>query len=212
MRVGVNEPTAGRPAPGGEHCRPRFAAAAKEGLTNLSFHDGDVQNPPFADATFDLIWSKYVLYFVPRPQDAIAGFRRVAKPGATVVIALNYPPAFVLEPDENNLLPTLHRVARGLTDATLPARLPGMLMRAGFVDVSVKMEADAVYTIIGSVDPPRRQNLATEMHAARPYLAKDLGGEAEADAFVAAWLAHLDRPDTSMVLPLWIVQGTMPRD
>jgi SAM-dependent methyltransferase len=184
--------------------------AASQGLTNLDFRQGDLQALPFPDASFDLIWSKYVLYFLPRPADAVAEFRRVAKPGGAVVIALNHWPAFVQEPEDDALLRRIHALTHGLIDGDLTARLPRMLMQAGFVDVSVRMDHDAVYTVIGAIDQPHRQNLATELEAARPYIAEILGGEPACDAFLADWFAYYDRPDTCSVLPLWFVQGIAP--
>jgi SAM-dependent methyltransferase len=59
--------------------------AANEGLANISFREGDIQALPFADASFDLIWSKHVLFFVPRIEDALREFRRTLMPGRQVV-------------------------------------------------------------------------------------------------------------------------------
>ena len=192
-----------------EHARVR---AAEQRLANLTFQEGDLLHLPFAAESFDLIWSKYVLYFLPQPEAAIAEFRRVIKPGGTVVIAPNHWPSVVLDPEEQPLRSNVDKVTRGLIDATLSARLPRMLRQAGFADISVRMDADDSYTTIGAIDPLRRLNLATILHAARPNIADILGGDVEADAFVATWLAYLDRADSIMMLPLWIVQGTLPPD
>jgi ubiquinone/menaquinone biosynthesis C-methylase UbiE len=35
--------------------------AASENLTNVKFEKGDVRALPFADATFDIVWHKYLL-------------------------------------------------------------------------------------------------------------------------------------------------------
>ena len=55
--------------------------AAREGLTNIEFQQGDIFHLPFPDASFDVVWSKYVLQWVKEPHLAIAEFRRVSKAG-----------------------------------------------------------------------------------------------------------------------------------
>jgi ubiquinone/menaquinone biosynthesis C-methylase UbiE len=52
-------------------------------LDNLTFEQGDLRALPFTPASFDVIWSRFVLYFLPNPEAAIAEFRRVIRPGGT---------------------------------------------------------------------------------------------------------------------------------
>jgi ubiquinone/menaquinone biosynthesis C-methylase UbiE len=42
--------------------------ASEEGLHNIEFRQGDIFSLPFADATFDVVWSKYVLQWVKEPE------------------------------------------------------------------------------------------------------------------------------------------------
>jgi ubiquinone/menaquinone biosynthesis C-methylase UbiE len=57
------------------------ARAREEGFHNLTFERGDVFALPFPDASFDLVWSKYLLQWLREPKTALAEFKRVAKPG-----------------------------------------------------------------------------------------------------------------------------------
>ena len=184
--------------------------AANEGLANISFREGDIQALPFADASFDLIWSKHVLFFVPRIEDALREFRQTIRPGGQVVIALENWPGIVLDPQDLELRTTLLQVGQGLGDISITNRLLTMLMQAGFVDLSVEIEASKPYSIIGSIDSDRRLSHATEMDAARSYVAQVLGSEAARDEFYDAWFGYLDRADTSTVLPIWFFRGTVP--
>jgi ubiquinone/menaquinone biosynthesis C-methylase UbiE len=52
--------------------------AAREGLRNLDFREGDIFRLPFPSATFDVVWSKYVLQWVKAPQAAITEFAHQA--------------------------------------------------------------------------------------------------------------------------------------
>jgi ubiquinone/menaquinone biosynthesis C-methylase UbiE len=68
------------------------ARAAAEGLGNVVFEPGDLQAKPFDDASFDAVWSQFVLYFLPRPEDAVRELRRVTKPVGQITVALHYAP------------------------------------------------------------------------------------------------------------------------
>src|SRR5208282_3031344 len=90
------------------------ARAAAEGLGNVAFEQGDLQAMPFADASFDAVWSQFVLYFLPRPEDAVRELRRVAKPGGQVTVALHhvpwthhYPVDPALQPDLDLVMPAI---------------------------------------------------------------------------------------------------------
>jgi len=61
--------------------------AAERGLTNISTRQGDVEALPFGDGEFDLVISRYSAHHWPRPQGAVAEFRRVLKPGGRVILS-----------------------------------------------------------------------------------------------------------------------------
>ncbi|GAD52245.1 2-methyl-6-phytyl-1,4-benzoquinone methyltransferase / 2-methyl-6-solanyl-1,4-benzoquinone methyltransferase [Halarchaeum acidiphilum MH1-52-1] len=58
----------------------------------VSFTFGDAERLPFADDSFDAIWSSGSIEYWPNPVVALREFRRVAKPGGKVlVVGPNYP-------------------------------------------------------------------------------------------------------------------------
>lgn len=61
--------------------------AQERGLANLTFRIGDVEALDFADASFDLVASRYSAHHWPHPQQALAEFRRVLRPGGRVLIS-----------------------------------------------------------------------------------------------------------------------------
>ncbi len=184
--------------------------AAAEGLTNLSFEVGDLNRLPFADASFDVIWSHFVLYFLPYPEAALREFRRVVRPGGTVLIALGESSYLMNFPEDPALQARLERVMPGLLDIRLARKLPLMLSAAGFGGISVEIELDRVHTVIGRVAPERRRNTEEMFGSSLSRIAEVLGGQAEADAFLADLLAYLDRPDTCSYSTLWVVAGIAP--
>jgi ubiquinone/menaquinone biosynthesis C-methylase UbiE len=61
--------------------------AAERGLTGVEFRLGDVEQLPFADGEFDLVVSRYSAHHWPHPQQALAEFRRVLRPGGRLLLA-----------------------------------------------------------------------------------------------------------------------------
>lgn len=58
----------------------------------VRFVRGDAERLPFADDSFDNLWSSGSIEYWPNPVDALAEFRRVTKPGGTVlVVGPDYP-------------------------------------------------------------------------------------------------------------------------
>lgn len=57
----------------------------------IEFHEGDVENLPFANEAFDVVLSQFGHMFAPRPALAIAEMLRVLRPGGTVAFS-TWPP------------------------------------------------------------------------------------------------------------------------
>jgi ubiquinone/menaquinone biosynthesis C-methylase UbiE len=60
--------------------------ARDRGITNIKFQRGDVERMPFADASFDLVTSRYSAHHYPHPLDALREIARVLKPGGTFLL------------------------------------------------------------------------------------------------------------------------------
>jgi demethylmenaquinone methyltransferase/2-methoxy-6-polyprenyl-1,4-benzoquinol methylase len=52
----------------------------------VQFYRGDAERLPFADDTFDVVWSSGSIEYWPNPVDALEECRRVAAPGGQVLI------------------------------------------------------------------------------------------------------------------------------
>jgi ubiquinone/menaquinone biosynthesis C-methylase UbiE len=95
-------------------------------LDPVAFHLGDAERLPFRNDVFDVVWSSGSIEYWPEPIVALRELRRVAKPGAPVlVIGPNYP--------EN-------RVAQHLADAIMlfydEAEADRMFAAAGYEEVT----------------------------------------------------------------------------
>lgn len=78
---------------------PQLLERARENATiagvSVTFHEGDVEHLPFADAEFDVVTSQFGHIFAPRPEVATAEMLRVLKPGGTIAFSTWPPELFV---------------------------------------------------------------------------------------------------------------------
>jgi SAM-dependent methyltransferase len=75
----------------GEHVER--AAAVLEGLPNTRVVQGSVLDPPFLDASFDVIYSVGVLHHTPDPAGAVQALARLLRPGGRLCVWV-YPPEY----------------------------------------------------------------------------------------------------------------------
>jgi SAM-dependent methyltransferase len=79
---------------------PALIAQARENsrisrMENIVWTEGDAENLPYPDASFDVVLSQFGHMFAPRPDVAVAEMRRVLKPGGRVAFATWPPEHFV---------------------------------------------------------------------------------------------------------------------
>lgn len=74
---------------------PELLTRARENASlmglEVDFHEGDVEQLPFADATFDVVISQFGHMFAPRADVATKEMLRVLKPGGTIAFS-TWPP------------------------------------------------------------------------------------------------------------------------
>jgi len=79
---------------------PELLAQAREnaaiaGCGQIVWTEGDAEQLPYADGSFDLVLSQFGHMFAPRPERVVAELRRVLKPGGRVAFATWPPEHFV---------------------------------------------------------------------------------------------------------------------
>jgi SAM-dependent methyltransferase len=184
--------------------------ASQEGLHNIEFQQVNIFNLPFAESTFDIVWSKYVLQWVKTPHLAVGEFRRVTKHGGVAVCANFDGFAVTHWPEDPTLQPKLEQIFPQLVDPFIGRKMVPMFIGAGFTNISAEFEPDRLFTVIGAIDEERRRNWVEQLTTARPYIAQILGSEQQADEFANAFVAYQDRPDTCSYTALYFVRGTIP--
>lgn len=58
----------------------------QKGLSNVSWHVGDVRSLPFADGDFSIVTSRYSFHHIERPQEVLAEMVRVCREGGRIVL------------------------------------------------------------------------------------------------------------------------------
>jgi SAM-dependent methyltransferase len=186
--------------------------ANEDGLKNVEFRQGSVFNLPFANASFDVVWSKYVMQWIDEPERAVAEFRRVTKPGG-VVVCCNFDGFAVTHyPEDEALQRQILTVFPRLVDVYIGRKTASIFHTCGLINISVVFEPDSLFTTVGSIDPERRENWVVQLAAARPYIAKILGSDERAREFGDSFIRYYDRPDTSSYTALYFVRGRVARD
>jgi len=69
--------------------------AAIARLPDIAWAQGDAEDLPYPDASFDVVVSQFGHMFAPRPEVAVAEMRRVLKPGGRVAFATWPPEHFI---------------------------------------------------------------------------------------------------------------------
>ena len=73
-----------------------FAKFGRDG--DVRFYRGDAERLPFRDDAFDALWSSGSIEYWPNPVAALREFKRVTKPGGTVlVVGPDYPDSTVFQ-------------------------------------------------------------------------------------------------------------------
>jgi ubiquinone/menaquinone biosynthesis C-methylase UbiE len=68
--------------------------AADEGV-NATFEEGDAEQLPYPDASFDVVMTMFGAMFAPRPEIVASELARVCRPGGTIAMANWTPAGFV---------------------------------------------------------------------------------------------------------------------
>ena len=106
------------------------AFAVAQGQAHLVWVQGDVEDLPFADASFDLVTCRVALHHFPDPEKAIRSWARTLKPGGKLVLIDNIGP----EDEQANVYVNTFETLRDPSHVKLypPTELVRFLKQANF--------------------------------------------------------------------------------
>lgn len=194
---------------------PRYIEYARRatrelGLRNVSYVVGDLQAMPLASDDFDVVWSQFVLYFLPDAFAAVKEFKRVTRAGGRVSVALHDGPLVRNFPEEPGLQPKLERLVDQILPKWTNMALPQMFGRAGLANIEVDIRTDKIFTMIGRASPSQLQNVEEVLSGPARKLAHIFGSPENADTFLKELSTYLLREDTSTITTYWVVSGEIP--
>jgi SAM-dependent methyltransferase len=119
----------------------RARLAAHVPAANVEWCRADLFDPPFADAAFDHLFVCFVLEHLSDPGRALAGLRRVLRPGGTITVIEGDHGSAIFHPDSGYARAAIGCLVRLQSDAggnaLIGRRLQPLLDGAGYVEVRV---------------------------------------------------------------------------
>lgn len=108
--------------------------AARRGVANVRFEEGDAEQLPFEDGRFDVVACRAAFHHFPRPDRVLAEMRRVARPDARLLVA-------DLLGSEDPVKAALHDRIERLCDPTHARALPRSELERLFAEVGLAVRA-----------------------------------------------------------------------
>jgi SAM-dependent methyltransferase len=160
-------------------------AGAFDSDADIAFSVGDVRALDFADASFDLVFIREVLQFVPDPVQALRELRRVLKPGGYACVSDMDDGLRITWPPPSPALGRLVGVVADLQhedggDRQIGRKLTTHLRSAGFDINSIVVLPEAQHRLVDGGDNERALILE-QLHAARLRVAAT--GTGDVDSF-----------------------------
>lgn len=184
---------------GVERAPAQLAAVVRD--PRVEYVLGDAHHLEFPDASFDLVYGRYILEHVADPERVVAEMRRVARPGARVAVCENDVSLMRVDPpcpafEEVWRIFERHQAALG-GDALIGRRLYRLFRDAGFSRIELSVQPDVhwhgspgfaawVQNIIGNIESARA-GLVASGRCAEPRI----------QAAIDELTTVIDRPDGS---------------
>jgi SAM-dependent methyltransferase len=185
--------------------------AGSRGWTNVHCVQGTGENAAFPPRSFDLIFVRWVIAFVPDPEQFLTPLFRSLRPGGIVAIQDYYYEGLSLFP-HGGIWDTMPDVVRayyrsGGGDAYVTGRMPAIFRKHEIEMVDFSPTCLSGGPSSGVMEWAQR---FFSLHI--PLMAKKgIISPAQADAFMADWNAHRQNPDALFFSPLVVdVAGRAP--
>lgn len=180
-------------------------ASTRDNPPGVTFQQGDATRLPFPDASFDVVFCRYLLIHMADPMAVVREMMRVVKPGG---FAVAYEADFVVELSDPPCpgLTSINKIWQGLFQNPSAGRhLVGYFRSAG----GTRIEAGTIGWLEhqGTGTGVRRIYRLTAEATGPLAVKRGLMDQAEADAMVAGLIAQEENPDAVvMKFPdMWVI-------
>jgi len=185
--------------------------AAKRGWTNVKFIQGTAEEATLPARSYDLIFSRWVIAYVPDPEKFLVRLFGSLRPGGTIALQDYYYEALSLFPRGGawDRMPEVVRAfyRTGGGDPYVTAKLPAIFKKHGLRLIDFTPTCLAGGPTSG-VTEWAHQFFFGHMQA---MVGKGVLSQQEADAAQADWTYHRENPDSMFFSPLVVdVAATLP--
>lgn len=192
--------------------RVRDAQERFRGLPNAHAHQGDAMALPLEENSFDLVFCRFLMEYLPDKPLAVREMMRVCKPGGTILLQDLDGQLLWHFPEDAELRRNTERVIDHLAstgfDPFVGRKLFSLCLGAGLTDVRVQLDPYHLYA--GAIDERQFSQWRTKLEIARPQLVTVLGSEDAARTYSEKFLGYLQNPETLTYSCLFTVTATKP--
>jgi ubiquinone/menaquinone biosynthesis C-methylase UbiE len=192
--------------------RVRQAKEKNAGNPRVRLVCGDAQDMEFPTSSFDVVYSRMLMEYLTDKEKAVAEMVRVCRPGGVVLLQDLDGQLVWHYPEDAALKKALDVVTASFAetgfDPFVGRKLFWLARNAGLESVDVQVEC--YHLIAGEVDPEIYQQWELKLEIAKPWMARALGGERDAEERAQQFLQYLRRPDTLTYSNVFTVTGRKP--
>lgn len=192
--------------------RVRHAEQRLSGLSNARACQGDAMALPFETNSFDLIFCRFLMEYLPDKPLAVREMARVCKPGGTILLQDLDGQLVWHFPEDGELRRNTERVVDHLAttgfDPFVGRKLFSLCLAAELADVRVQLDPYHLYA--GTIDEKQFSHWQSKLEIARPQLVAVLGSEKAAQEYSDKFLGYLQNPETLTYSCLFTVTATKP--
>ena len=180
------------------------------GVPNARVQTGDAQALPFESDSFDFVFCRFLMEYLPDKCQALDEMVRVCRRGGKILLQDLDGQLLWHSPEDPELQQTIEQVVRRLEgtgfDPLVGRKLFNLCFKAGLAEIKVQIDPYHLYA--GSIDQEQLHLWQTKLEIAKPQLKKALGSDEAAVKYSEQFLAYLRRPDTLTYSCLFSVSGT----
>ena len=180
------------------------------GIPNARVQMGDAQALPFESDSFDFIFCRFLMEYLPEKLQALKEMVRICRGGGKILLQDLDGQLLWHSPEDPELQNTIEQVVRRLAstgfDPLVGRKLFHLCFEAGLTEIKVQIDPYHLYA--GSIDEDQLRLWQTKLEIARPQLKKALGSDEAAVKYSDQFLGYLQRPDTLTYSCLFSVLGT----
>jgi SAM-dependent methyltransferase len=188
------------------------AQARLQGVPNARVQIGDAVALPFESGSFDFVFCRFLMEYLPDKQRAVGEMLRICRCGGKILLQDLDGQLLWHSPEDPELQQTIEQVVSRLAttgfDPFVGRKLFNLCFEAGLAEINVQVDPYHLYA--GAIAKEQLDLWRTKLEIAKPQLKKVLGSDEAAVKYTERFLGYLQRPDTLTYSCLFSVLGTKP--